>query len=77
MFMPTETIQQRERCYVKKCRCLTTALGNKAVTKICMKKKPQQVVDQILSTVRFVITLSITECIILLLSNKINFVSLS
>ncbi len=30
MFMPTETIQQqRERCYVKKCRCLTTALGDK------------------------------------------------
>ncbi len=37
MFMPTETIQQqRERCYVKKCRCLTTASGDKAVMKICM-----------------------------------------
>ncbi len=58
--MPTETIQQQiESCCVKKCRCFTTALGNKAVTKICMKKKPQQGVDQILSTLRFVITLSI------------------
>ncbi len=40
MSTPTEAIkQQRESCFVKESRRLTTALEDKAVVKICMRMK--------------------------------------